>query len=322
MKAYARVALGSSCSVALAALLWLSCSSDEEESPGGAAASSAQGGGGESAAGGEPGAGTGGSTPDAGRDAAETGAGGASTGAGGTALSPAPPLPSVARIMALGDSITRATCWRARLWERLNQAAAGRFDFAGTLASDSGCTPAEYDRDNQGYSSSLVTEIVAGVTGARTCDPSPCPALADLRAAFAAAAPDVVLMHFGTNDVWNSRPTNTIIEAYSAVLGALREATPNVRLFVAQIIPMNVTEATCAGCTCASCGANIDALNAQIEAWAAAQGTEASPITVVDQWTGFDTATDTGDGVHPNAAGSQKMADAWFNALEPLFGTE
>jgi hypothetical protein len=48
--------------------------------------------------------------------------------------------------------------------------------------------------------------------------------------------------------------------------------------------------------------------------------TTASPVVVVDQWTGFSATSDTKDGVHPNdSTGSQKMADAWFAALEPLF---
>lgn len=221
--------------------------------------------------------------------------------------------------MAIGDSVTRATCFRALLWQQLTAAYPDRFDFVGTLASDSGCTPANYDRDNQAYSSSLITEIVAGVTNARTCDPNPCPALSDLQAAFTAVPPDVVLMHFGTNDVWNGKPSTEILSAYSSVLDALRAASPNVRVLVAQIIPMNVTETTCAGCTCASCPTAITTLNAEIATWAAAQSTPASPVIVVDQWTGFDPTTDTGDGVHPNAAGSQKMADAWFAALQPFF---
>jgi hypothetical protein len=36
---------------------------------------------------------------------------------------------------------------------------------------------------------------------------------------------------------------------------------------------------------------------------------------VVDQWTGFSTATDTYDGVHPNASGDDKIAARWFPAL-------
>ncbi|MEO3871669.1 cellulose binding domain-containing protein [Nonomuraea sp. B12E4] len=35
----------------------------------------------------------------------------------------------------------------------------------------------------------------------------------------------------------------------------------------------------------------------------------------MDQWTGFSTSTDTYDGVHPNAAGDQKMSDKWYPAL-------
>ncbi|MFD7658242.1 hypothetical protein ACFV4N_30080 [Actinosynnema sp. NPDC059797] len=43
---------------------------------------------------------------------------------------------------------------------------------------------------------------------------------------------------------------------------------------------------------------------------AAAKTTARSPITAVDQWTGFDTTTDTGDGVHPNDAGFARWPTA------------
>lgn len=53
--------------------------------------------------------------------------------------------------------------------------------------------------------------------------------------------------------------------------------------------------------------------------WAAANATASSPILVVDQHTGFVSTTDTVDGVHPNAAGSVKIATKWYAALTPLF---
>jgi cellulase/cellobiase CelA1 len=56
-------------------------------------------------------------------------------------------------------------------------------------------------------------------------------------------------------------------------------------------------------------------LNNAIPGWATGKTTAQSPITVVDQWTGFNTATDTYDGVHPNDAGNQKMSDRWYPAL-------
>jgi chitodextrinase len=59
----------------------------------------------------------------------------------------------------------------------------------------------------------------------------------------------------------------------------------------------------------------VVAFNQAIPGWAAGKTTAASPITVVDQWTGFNTATDTTDGVHPNNAGSQKISDRWYAPL-------
>ena len=66
---------------------------------------------------------------------------------------------------------------------------------------------------------------------------------------------------------------------------------------------------------CAQCAQRVVALNNAIPGWAAAQNTTDSPITVVDCWTGFDDAKDTGDGVHPNSSGNQKMANCWFDPL-------
>jgi lysophospholipase L1-like esterase len=43
-----------------------------------------------------------------------------------------------------------------------------------------------------------------------------------------------------------------------------------------------------------------------------------SPIVLVDQYTGFDPATMTYDGTHPNAAGDSHMADRWLEKLGPL----
>ncbi|WP_254910076.1 cellulose binding domain-containing protein [Micromonospora sp. NBS 11-29] len=88
----------------------------------------------------------------------------------------------------------------------------------------------------------------------------------------------------------------------------MRAANPATTVLVAKIIPMNPS-------SCAECGQRTVALNAAIDGWAAGKTTAASPIVVVDQWTGFSTATDTYDGVHPNAAGDQKMSDRWYPAL-------
>ena len=238
----------------------------------------------------------------------------------GSGESGLPKLPGTITIMAVGDSITRATCWRAQLWQSLNASFPSRFHLVGTLNSDNGCGVTGYDTANQGYSSSLITEVVAGITNARTCDPSPCPALSDFVTAFNTVKPSVVLMHYGTNDVWNSKAPAAILNGYSALVDAARGANPNVVILLAQIIPMNVTATTCSGCSCAGCPTAVPALNAQIATWAPTKSTAQSPIVVVDQYTGFDAVADTRDGVHPNnTTGSQKMAAKWYAALAPLF---
>jgi lysophospholipase L1-like esterase len=66
---------------------------------------------------------------------------------------------------------------------------------------------------------------------------------------------------------------------------------------------------------CADCGRRVVNFNAAIPAWAKSLTTAASPITVVDQWTGFDDDTDTYDGVHPDDAGNQKIAARWFPSV-------
>jgi lysophospholipase L1-like esterase len=217
--------------------------------------------------------------------------------AGLVLATPAPPDPAAAaaapvRIMPLGDSITGSPgCWRSVLWNRLQNTGYPDVDFVGTLGPQ-GCGQ-PYDGENEGHGGALVTTVA---------DQNQLPAW------LAATRPDVVLMHFGTNDVWSNRSTATILAAYGKLVDQMRASNPGMRVLVAQLIPMAPT-------SCGECGARVVALNNAIPGWAAAKSTAASPVVVVDQWTGFSTGGDTYDGVHPNAAGDQKIADRWYPAL-------
>jgi Cellulose binding domain/GDSL-like Lipase/Acylhydrolase family len=121
-------------------------------------------------------------------------------------------------------------------------------------------------------------------------------------------------MHLGTNDVWSNLATNTILAAYTTLIGQMRANNPNMKILVAQIIPMNPS-----GCT--YCAQGVINLDAAIPAWAASITTTQSPVVVVDQWTGFNDATDTVDGVHPNDSGNQKIAARWFAPLTAQINT-
>jgi lysophospholipase L1-like esterase len=128
----------------------------------------------------------------------------------------------------------------------------------GTLPRQ-GCGVA-HDGDNEGHGGVLATNVAAQ---------------GQLPGWLDATDPDIVMMHFGTNDVWGNRSPQVILDAFTT---GRSDARPQ-------------------------------------SGWAAAISTPRSPVIVVDHFSGFDTASDTYDGVHPNAAGDQRMADRWFTAL-------
>lgn len=196
------------------------------------------------------------------------------------------------RIMPLGDSITGSPgCWRALLWNRLQSNGFTNIDFVGTLPPQGCGVP--YDGDNEGHGGALVTNVANQN---------------QLPGWLAATTPDIVLMHFGTNDVWSGLDPTTVLAAYSKLVDQMRASNPNMKILVAKIIPLNPSG-------CADCPNRAIALDNAIPAWASGKTTAQSPIVVVDQWTGFNTATDTNDGVHPNDSGIQKMSDRWYPAL-------
>ena len=80
---------------------------------------------------------------------------------------------------------------------------------------------------------------------------------------------------------------------------------PNTKVFLAQIFPATVT----------GLNALATQLNALIPALAAAKTTAASPVTVLDQNTGFDAAADRSDGLHPTVNGQNRMGARWFDAM-------
>ncbi|HEX6344197.1 ricin-type beta-trefoil lectin domain protein [Umezawaea sp.] len=210
-------------------------------------------------------------------------------------LTPSLPASAAApvRIMALGDSITGSPgCWRALLWQHLQDTGLTGTDFVGTLPAQGCGFP--HDGENEGH---------GGFLASRIADENQLPGW------LSATLPDVVLMHLGTNDVWNGIPATTILTAYTKLLGQMRASNPDTKLLVAQIIPMNPTG-------CSACAQRVVDLNSAIPGWAAANTTARSPITVVDQWTGFSTATDTYDGVHPNdGTGIRKIESRWYPPL-------
>ncbi len=195
------------------------------------------------------------------------------------------------KIMPLGDSITQMysdhDSYRRPLWHLL-QSGGFNVDFVGSLNLNKNGPPPhpDFDMDHEGHSSWRADHMLAQVD------------------AFAGTyKPDIVLLHLGSNDVFEYQSNSSTIAELGQIIDKLRLANPNVKILLGQIIP-SIYEA-----------AAIVDLNQRMPALAASKNTPQSPVVVVDHWTGFSVSQDMYDGVHPNDAGDQKMADRWYAAL-------
>jgi lysophospholipase L1-like esterase len=226
------------------------------------------------------------------------------TGGGGSSHT------GVWKVMPFGDSITGSTCYPQVLSAQLIAGKHTNFQFVGTVTNNQSCganTPSVKTEGHGGYG---VTYLPSTSTrGKCTKQPQGCGSYAELQT-WAAEAPDIVLMHFATNDVWDGRATSEILSSFVAVIAEFRKKNPNVIFFVSKIIKLNPSG-------CGSCLTNVAALAAALTpAWASTNSMPTSPVYIIDHYDcGFDPATDASDGVHPNLTGATKMATASVSAI-------
>ena len=201
------------------------------------------------------------------------------------------------RIMPLGDSITQGSrpydSYRRPLWHLLQNNGFTNVDFVGSMSRNSQFDPPnpDFDSNHEGHSGWRADELAGQIITWAT-----------------AAQPDIVLLHAGSNDVFQWFSDESTIADLSLIIDRLRQVNPNVKILLAQIIPHNR----------ANTPFGVENLNAMIANLAVTKNTAQSPVIVVDQYTGFNVATDTYDNVHPNVSGEQKLAQKWFQALMPL----
>lgn len=197
------------------------------------------------------------------------------------------------RIMPLGDSITqgnwRHDSYRRELWQLL-KGHGYVVDFVGTSRWNHWGPPphTDFDRDHEGHWGWRIDEVLPRI------------------AAWAAeAAPDIVLIHLGTNDVLQGEDPQDVARELGELIAALRRARPGVACLVAELIPAH-------GMT-----AEIRGANAAIRRLVSLDQ-PGERVIVVDQYAGFDVARMTYDGVHPNVDGERHLAARWNEVLAPL----
>lgn len=195
--------------------------------------------------------------------------------------------------MPLGDSITQADAehdsYRRPLFKTL--ALQGRrVDFVGSQSSNhrGGPPHPDFDRDHEGHWGFRVDEILEEIGGW-----------------ILVHEPDVLLIHLGSNDVFQHQSVSSTVDELSRLIDVVRQSRPDTSFLIAQILPT----------THSSPNQRIGELNAGISTLAS-KSTDRSRIEIVDQFSGFDARRMTYDGVHPNAEGDIHLADRWLAALD------
>jgi lysophospholipase L1-like esterase len=201
------------------------------------------------------------------------------------------------RIMPLGNSITQSYAaydsYRRPLWHRLKNAGYP-VDFVGSQQRNYDGPPAhsDFDLDHEGHSGWRADQLLAGIgSWASTYHP------------------DVVLMHVGSNDMFQSQSVSSTISELSQIIDRIRAANPYVKILLAKLIPPTEWYGRLA---------RVNALNDAIPGLVTQKHTTQSPVILVDQSAGFYAATDTFDGIHTNVSGESKMAARWYEALTQI----
>jgi lysophospholipase L1-like esterase len=192
------------------------------------------------------------------------------------------------KIMPLGDSITagdREGGYRRLLYDFLTKDGIN-FKFVGSLRG--GDVP---DAHHEGHSGWRIEQIETGIDGGW----------------LETDKPDVVLLHIGTNDIWQQRDLMNAPARLSALIDEVLSQSPLTRIIVAQILPMT----------------NDPKFELAVRTYNAAivdiVSSKSSTVCMVNMHDSFS-AGDFIDGVHPTQSGYEKMARVWEPAIRAMIG--
>ena len=235
-------------------------------------------------------------------------------------------------IMPLGDSITQGrydaldaskqhTGYSAPLQAQLLNAGID-YEFAGSLDVRCGGDVPDgfhfdgFDKRHEGHWGWRADEILNGSTGNHCGSDDGTGKLSTWIDGYS-ELPDLVLVHLGTNDIIQdlSSIDVTVNQLTPSQIAATRQdiediidqlkdrilpTKPDMKILLSSLIPGTLIDM------------EVQAVNMEIEDIAAND----SSVIFVDQYSGFNAATHTYDGLHPKSEGEELMADRWFGAIQ------
>jgi lysophospholipase L1-like esterase len=216
-------------------------------------------------------------------------AGGAGMAAGQASAQPQARGP-VVRVMPLGDSITwgvgsaTTSSYRKPLGDLASGQSRYTVRFVGSQASGSLPDPA-----NEGHSGYIIDQIRAGIDG-----------WLDF------AKPDVVLLHLGINDLDRGIDVANAPARFKALTDRIFADKPGVTVLALGLIP-----------TTPGLQTQVAAYNTQLKALQATEQQAGSKFRYVEP--PALTPAQMYDGLHPNDAGYQRIANAFYPALDQAF---
>ncbi|MFD3729242.1 FG-GAP-like repeat-containing protein [Streptomyces sp. NPDC058671] len=202
---------------------------------------------------------------------------------------PSPFLGKVPRlaVMPLGDSITLGVGSTTRTGYRPEIAAqladsAQQVEFVGSQVDPDGT-------HHEGHSGWRIDQIQA-----------------EIETWLAAAKPNVILLHIGTNDMNRDYQTGTAPQRLGRLLDQIRAASPDTAVVLATLVPA----------TDPAVQARVDAYNQAIPQIVSSRAAQGQSIVQVSM--GALTTADLNDNLHPNNAGYTKMAAAFNGGVRAL----
>jgi lysophospholipase L1-like esterase len=195
----------------------------------------------------------------------------------------------VTRIMPLGDSITSGFNsppdwgYRGPLWNKFHERGLA-IDYVGGFQDGPSSFP---DQDHQGGLGQTADGLIPLIPGLMT-----------------KYKPDVVLLMIGSNDISEAGDSPAQLRGeMKQILDRIASKLPSTTVFVSTITPLASDQP----------GSNlIPAANREIRALVADAARRGQDVELVEPKL---TVSDLVDGVHPDAGGHAKLAQAWYSAI-------